>query len=469
MATQVNLKNDIYIGSTLAWCETCKKSEFARISASNDGVFMQRVCSDKMPLPIKIAADYNWYIDRMKNPQTIEKIEPNCKSENTCPLDCGLCEWHTSSIKLPVFSITNRCNLDCPICFTYNRSDVHYYKSVEDTKKILHHVFSKKEKKQIVNITGGEPTMHPQIKEILNACNQTGIERVTMNTNGIKIAEDPELAQMLKNANVQPVLSLDTFDSEKSIIIHGKDISSHKRKTLQILEDLQIPTTILCVCIKGLNETDVADIVSTYLRKDFVKSITIQNMTFTGKNGSQFGPHEHITIDEIEQVLSEKSDFSKQDFFPLASYHPLCYSVAYYIVSNGKIIPMTKIIDKELLIKGTEGLYYLEPDNDITKSFITGVNKLWAEGADDDVIDELKQLMKSIHPTNADITNDERKAILEQKIKSIYIHAHMDADNFDVDRVSRCGDIVPDENGRMIPACSYNLLYRQQDTRFWIE
>jgi uncharacterized radical SAM superfamily Fe-S cluster-containing enzyme len=45
----------------------------------------------------------------------------------------------------------------------------------------------------------------------------------------------------------------------------------------------------------------------------------------------------------------------------------------------------------------------------------------------------------------------------------------MDEDNFDIARVGLCGDLVPNDQGGMIPACSYNLMYRQKDTRFWVE
>jgi hypothetical protein len=344
-----------------------------------------------------------------------------------------------------------------------------YYKSPEDTQKILDHVFNKKKKRQILNLTGGEPTLHPQLFDILKRCKEKGIERITMNTNGMKLANNPEFVKQLKDAGVQLVLSLDTFDKEKSIVIHGKDITSQKLKTLALLEQYEVPTTVLSVCIKDVNEEDVADIADTYIRKEFVKSITIQNMTFTGKNGSKFSPHKRITMDEVENLLATKKDFAQSDFFPLASYHPLCYSVAYYLVSANKVLPMSKLIDTDLLSRATEDLYYLEPDNNLTKSFLDGINRLWAEGYDEDTIMELKNLMKEIHPTGTELSEDKRKALLEKKIKSIYIHPHMDAENFDIDRVCRCGDIVPDESGKMIPACSYNLLYRQNDARFWID
>ncbi len=462
-----NLKSEIYINSTLSYCPICNKTEFTRIVARNDGVFMQRVCAKSKPEAGKIAADYKWYMERMATPQTIYTDDNTKKSEKGCPFDCGLCEWHTATIKLPVFSITNDCNLDCPICFTYNRPDVKYSKSVEDTDKILNHVFANKTKRQVVNLTGGEPTLHTDLLPILELCQSKGIEKVTMNTNGLKIAANYEFAKKIKESGVQLVLSLDTLDPEKSIVIHGKDITQSKLKTLQTLEELNIPTTILTVCIKDVNEQDVADIVQTYIKKDFVKSVTIQNMTFTGKNGQNFSPRKHITIDEVENLLATKSEFSQDDFFPLASYHPLCYSVAYYIISNDKVLSLTKLVDKQKLIRSTENLYFLEPNSELSKDFTSGINNLWAEGYDDEVVMELKRILKQIYNPEKEISNEERRAILEQKIKSIYIHPHMDADNFDIDRVCRCGDIVPDESGRMIPACSYNLLYRQQDPRFW--
>ena len=462
-------KNEIYLNATLAYCSTCGKNEMARITASNAGVFMQRVCAVSKPKAVKLAASYKWYMERVSTPQNIDTSDNKLKSQKGCPNDCGLCEWHTSSIKLPVFSITNDCNLNCPICFTFNRPDQKYYKTAEETQTILNHLFANKTKRQIINLTGGEPTLHPQLFDLLVRCKSFGVERITMNTNGLKIARDNDFAQKIKDSGVQVVLSLDSLDPNKNILIHGKDISKQKLQTLDMLEKFDIPTTILSVCIKNINEEEVANFAEIYLRKPFVKSITIQNMTYTGQNGSNFEPREHITIDEIENLLATKPSFKTSDFFSLASYHPLCYSVAYYIVTDNHVIPLSRLIDKSKLTAATENLYYLESNGDLAISFIDGINTLWAEGYNEDAIGELKCLMKEIHPSNSDITNEERRSILEKRIKSVYIHPHMDADTFDIDRVCRCGDIVPDETGRMIPACAYNLLYRQKDPRFWIE
>lgn len=458
---------ETYLKSTLAFCDRCNKTELARITSRESGVFMERMCPVNGVESVKIAGSREWYDERTSSPRPVQEIGDRYLSRKGCPFDCGPCQWHSGGIHLPVFSITNDCNLNCPICFTFNRPDQKYYKTVEETKRIINHVVKKSGGVQLINITGGEPTLHPGLFDILDACRSEGIGRITMNTNGIRIAEDEQFAERIKKSGVQLVLSLDTLDPGKSLIIHGRDISGLKKKCLDRLEALDIPTTILPVCIKDVNEKEVVDMVHTYLRKPFVRSITIQNMTFTGRNGSSFEPREHITMDEIEALLSAKDGIDGKDFFPLSSYHPLCYSAAYYFVHDEQFISLTQMLDRDLIAQMSSGCYILNPKRDLSAEFRDGINRLWASGANDRTIRVLRQLLSALYPKDRRLTQDERARELEAWVKVVLIHPHMDRDNFDIDRVSSCGDMVPDEEGRMIPACSYNLLHRRKDPRFW--
>ncbi|HPT48619.1 MAG TPA: radical SAM protein [Accumulibacter sp.] len=459
----------IYLRSTIAYCAHCEKTEFARIMARADGVFMERVCPAKGTARVKIAKNAAWYTARMSRPRVVEADGSGKPSQKGCPFDCGPCQWHTGKLHLPVFSITNDCNLDCPICFTYNRPDHKYFKTVAETEQIVDHILARSGGVQLINLTGGEPTLHPDLFAIFDACRREGIGRITMNTNGIKIGGDRRFAERIKDAGVQVVLSLDTLNPTKSLLIHGKDITRAKRKCLENLEALDIPTTILPVCIKGCNEADVLDIVHTHLRKPFVRSITVQNMTFTGANGRQFKPHDHITLDEVEELLAQREGISQSDFFVLSSYHPLCYSASYYIVRDDLLIPLADLLEPEVLAELSAGSYILNPERDLSNEFRAGVNRLWAAGADDRTLAALRAFLAALYPADRVLPASERKALLERWIKMLLIHPHMDSDNFDIDRVSSCGDLVPDEDGRMIPACAYNLLYRQKDSRFWRE
>jgi uncharacterized radical SAM superfamily Fe-S cluster-containing enzyme len=463
------LGEETYIKSTLAYCDRCNKTELARITARDTGVFMERMCPVYGVESVKIAKSPQWYMERTGRPRWVHAIKDRVPSRKGCPFDCGPCQWHTGGIHLPVFSITNDCNLNCPICFTYNRPDRKYYMSVDETKRIINHIVEKSGGVQLINLTGGEPTLHPDLFAILEACRSEGIGRITMNTNGIRIAQDKAFAERIKESGVQPVLSLDTLDPEKSRVIHGKDITGLKKACLENLETFEIVTTILAVCIKGLNESEVAQIVHTFLRKPFVGSITIQNMTFTGRNGSRFEPRVHIAMDEIEELLCAEAGLGAADFFPLGSYHPLCYSAAYYIVRDGRCISLTRVLDRERIAEMSDSGYILNPKTDLSAEFRDGIHRLWASGADDADIAILRAMLMALYPQDREVAQEERMRMLEDWMKMLLIHPHMDRDNFDIDRVSACGDLVPDEQGRMIPACSYNLLYRRKDPRFWTQ
>jgi uncharacterized radical SAM superfamily Fe-S cluster-containing enzyme len=336
-------------------------------------------------------------------------------------------------------------------------------------QKIVEHILEQAGNVDLINITGGEPTLHPDLFELIETCRHDNIGRITMNTNGIKIADDPDFAKRIKDAGIQLVFSLDTLNPAKSRHIHGKDITNKKKKALEILEELNIPTTLLPVCIKHVNEEDVAEIVHQYFTREFVRSITIQNMAFTGRNGSRFQPHEHITIDEVEYLLATRNEFSQDDFFPLGSYHPLCYSVAYYIVYQGKIMSLSRLIEKNMLTRFSQDSYLLNANNDFSVYFQEGISTLWAEEEDESFFQVLRNFVTELYPADRTVTAKKRREIAERMVKMLYIHPHMDEDNFDIGRVSRCGDVVPDESGRMIPACSYNVLHRKHDPRFWVE
>ena len=111
----------------------------------------------------------------------------------------------------------------------------------------------------------------------------------------------------------------------------------------------------------------------------------------------------------------------------------------------------------------------MKPKKGFSRIFLDGINKYCALSENPETIEILRSLFTHIYPVNETITEEERMQRAETVIKPIMIHAHMDEDNFDLDRVSRCADLVPDENGAMVPACSYNLVYRIKDERFWYE
>lgn len=452
------------LGSTQAWCPDCRAVEHALYSATAQGVFMERICPRHGARRSPVCRTPEWFMDRTRFPRRMrhnKKLRPVVKG---CPFDCGPCENHAGSLRLPIFSITNNCNLQCPICFTHNRPDKIYNKSLEELDAILDHIEAEQTGLDLLNLTGGEPTLHPRLFELLDRCRARSFRRVSMNSNGIVLGRDRAFAEKIKAAGVQVILSLDTLDAVQSVRIHGRDIVRDKLNALAVLEKLDIPTALLLVWIPGVNEEEVAGLIETYLHKNFVCGVTIQNMAYTGQYGSLFSPRVHSTLQDVELGLAKWGRFANADFFAHGSYHPFCYSASYFIVDGQTRIPFTDLVDRDLLTAATESSFLMKVTPEVESAFRQRVDALWAEGASREKLRLLKKFIARFGDEDA-----RKPGFFHEMVKTVTIHAHMDEDNFDMARVALCGDLVPDEAGNMVPACAYNLLYRQKDPRFWVE
>jgi len=127
-------------------------------------------------------------------------------------------------------------------------------------------------------------------------------------------------------------------------------------------------------------------------------------------------------------------------------------------------VPFTRLADRAQLMTATEEHFFLRQTPELEKSFRESIDTLWAAGAEKEELALIKKFIARYEQEDA-----RQPGFIHEMVKTVTIHAHMDEDNFDLARVASCGDLVPDESGAMIPACSYNLLYRQKDPRFWVE
>src|SRR4029077_4548602 len=130
-----------------------------------------------------------------------------------CPFDCGPCPSHQQKVYLPVVPITSACNLDCPICYTVNKNEEAYRLSLVEMQKIIDRLKENDVELDIINFTGGEPTLHPQLPQLLEMCRDAGIRRLTISTNGLKLS-DEAYVRMLAALDARIVLSLDTLRPE---------------------------------------------------------------------------------------------------------------------------------------------------------------------------------------------------------------------------------------------------------------
>jgi uncharacterized radical SAM superfamily Fe-S cluster-containing enzyme len=459
-----------YLGTVQGMCRECRKLVPARVFEEKGTVYQERLCPDCGPARARIADDVDWYLGRMATTVRCKPaLLPGIPVKAGCPEDCGPCTSHANACHLPVFSVTNACNMDCPICFTYNRADQKYYMSRAELRRLLDKLIERVGPLDLLNITGGEPTLHPDILGLLQECQRPGIGRITLNSNGVRLADDEDFCRALAELGIYVVLSFDTFKPERALAIHGRDVTTLKQRALHNLQCFGLGTTLLNVMIRGVNDDEIGELIRLARTHPVVRSVTVQTMTFTGKGGGNFKPRKTMPLDGAAKAIEAGTggELRASDFFAHTSAHPLCYSVAYYLKERDRYRSLTDFLTVEELRTMLAQGYLLQPGDTGQELFRNAIDRLWANGDSGNLLPAVRGLVERMYPAARALTCAERQAVAEQSMLAVYLHSHMDEDTLDLARLTVCPDQVPDPEGRLIPACAYNLFYRQKDPRFW--
>jgi uncharacterized radical SAM superfamily Fe-S cluster-containing enzyme len=339
--------------------------------------------------------------------------------------------------------------------------------TVEEAAAALDSVVALSGPVDLINITGGEPTLHPGILDILKVCKRPEVGRVTMNSNGLTLAYDLELCRRLADLDVCVVLSHSTLDRAVSLRLHGKDIVDSKQRALDNLTEAGVRVALLCVLVRELNEDMPGRILQIMRERDNVLSLTVQTMTYTGRGGGRFGARLHIPVDEAVRMVCGGSSgcLLADDFVPRPSAHPLCYAVSYLLLCRDRLVPFARLAPRERLLSALADSYLVRAD-DVREVVREAADNAYATG-DRDLTRSLRGLVESLYPAVGSGDNFQRQRLAEEAVRTVYIHAHMDEDTFDCSRAMMCPDLVPTGPGRLVPACTYNLFYRMQDARFY--
>jgi uncharacterized radical SAM superfamily Fe-S cluster-containing enzyme len=461
-----------YLGTVTGMCRSCRELGPSRIVEEDGVVYQERLCPRCGHTRTRIADDVKWYLDRMAaGVHCVPFREPGNPVRRGCPLDCGPCAFHANACHLPVFSVTNDCNMQCPICFTFNRPDRRYFMSREELRALIDNLIRRCGPMDLVNITGGEPTLHPGILDLIRECRRPEIGRVTMNSNGLRLAKDESLCAALAELGAYVVLSFDTFREDVSIRIHGRNVVADKLQALENLQRHGVGVTLLNVMIRGLNDGEIGAVIDLARSHSVVRSVTVQTMTFTGSGGKSFQPRVPMPLDGAAVAIETATGgrMRRGDFLPHPGAHPLCYSVAYYLRDASEFHSLADYFPGGDLRRLLGHGYLPRPDDDAQTLFRDAIDRLWSDGDKHGLLPSLRRLVERMFPQGNMLGSSARQRVAEEGLLAVYLHAHMDEDTLDIGRLVCCPDQVPDPEGRLIPACAYNLFYREKDPRFWCQ
>jgi uncharacterized radical SAM superfamily Fe-S cluster-containing enzyme len=462
------------IHDTTSLCRVCKNGVSARVVATASGeVWMRKTCPTHGAQQVRLSTSAAWYestrpaLPPPAPPRTIRR-----EVEHGCPFDCGPCASHQQRIRLPVVTITSACNLDCPKCYVHNKNEEAYHMEPAEFARILDHLKAEHGGDlDIINLTGGEPTVHPRFLEFLRLARDAGVHRVTICTNGIRLARDEALVEKLAELGARIALSFDTFERAPDLALQGAHLVGLKLRCLDLLEKHDVDTTLIPVMTRGVNDTEIGRIIRLGLERPNIRHLEIHTITYTGQGGSTYDRSGRMSMFEVLEAITATTDglLGPDDFVSSPCAHPLCYQIAYMLVDpdGGPPVPFTRFLSREALRGALADRLYIEPSPALEAAVQDAVDRLWVErpaGADR-MLGLLRRLLDAVFPRRA-VSRAESLRASERAVKAIYVHSHMDEETFDTERAMQCCDSNCYADGATIPVCNYNVLYREKEARF---
>jgi uncharacterized radical SAM superfamily Fe-S cluster-containing enzyme len=239
-----------------------------------------------------------------------------------CSTDCGVnCAGHKSNISAVIVELLDACNMTCPTCVAGSSPLAGNIKSVRDIQERLEWIKSLMPVPPAIMLSGGEPTIHPDIEEILRLVESYQFQHVFLITNGVRIAEDNAFVRKLREvANLEVYLQFDSLDDSVLQNLRGEALSDIRRRAIHSLSEANIPMTLVCITKNNVNDHEIADVIRFALQNPNIRGVTFQPLRFMGRTiGSN--PEEHsITLDQVRTVVVESGICSADGMQP----HPSC-------------------------------------------------------------------------------------------------------------------------------------------------
>src|SRR5215510_6698986 len=182
-------QREVFHSFSRGLCPQCNKPVDGVRMIRDGKVYLRKQCPTHGQSEALISGDADWFLRSLTYVK--EGSRPHSFStavEKGCPDDCGLCPDHEQHSCLPIIEITNHCNLECPICIVQNRNN--YHMSLEEFRATIEGLIEKEGLLDTVNLSGGEPTLHPEFLNFLDLAKRPQISRVSVSTNGLRLASD---------------------------------------------------------------------------------------------------------------------------------------------------------------------------------------------------------------------------------------------------------------------------------------
>lgn len=405
-----------FLYKTKSVCPVCLREIYADILERRDGIYMDKRCPEHGMSSTLIWADsgenyLKWLeyggLDVFALPRTEAEVDRVTGGKG---FGCEACQSPASTALMT----TNRCNMDCPVCFTRDKKEPLHEPSLEECRKLMQDYRDKCGDDAIIEFCGGEPTVRRDICQLAGIAKSLGFNYVQLNTNGIKLAADAEFCQALRYSGVTTVyMGFDGMTDKPYYAKYGRSLLDIKKKAVENCAQAGLAVVLVTCVIPGENDVELGDIVRFAVENmPTVKGVYLQPISYFG-----IYPEDNIrriTIPDVIRKLSEQhEDIKVQDFGPGAYDHAQCsFNACYMLDKAGHLKALTKFSKREI---------------------------------EKDAVHRLRRNLRATWLPS------------KQKLLTIGGMAFQDGWNIDLMRVQKCSIQIIQKDGKLIPLCSKYL------------
>lgn len=436
---------------TTSICPECRTVIPATVYSSGGRVYMRKECSSHGESVSLISSDSKLYQDSFAYniPGKLHLIrEFAAQDTGNCPLDCGVCPAHLQHTCAALLEVTNRCNLNCPVCYMDANVGAPVVPSRKQIKRRLELLLRSETAPPSLNITGGEPTTRKDLVGLISMAHLMGFRDLTLSTNGVLVSRRPGLLKDLASAGLTDVaISLDGLSDRVFLKTRGVSLLDAKVRAIDAALEAGLSVTVSATLVKGVNMDQIGGIIR-FAKKRHIDGVNFAPLAYIGRYPKEFYTAERVTIpDVLKEIESQtRGELEVKDFVPVPCPDNRCSTMTYAFNDGQRLYPVTDYIDVRAYLDvygdkvscGPEGCDWIS----------SALDKLWSMSAipgSGRVLDNIGVLSPRVRPA--------------KDVMTIQVHAFQDPWTLDTQRLQKCCIHVATED-KLIPFCAYNNLYR---------
>ena len=464
-----------HIKDTSSLCPQCLQKIEAQVMTRDDQVWMDKECPSHGRFSALLSSSSRHYYE--KNPDQVSS-GPCCTTgcgvpEPLSEVEAGTTPWSNHSCTI-LIEITERCNLSCPTCFAGSTPAHSHMMSLDEfTQQVDQLVEGGKRSSDMIQLSGGEPTIHPQFFDMVDVLFERGFHHVCVNSNGIKLARPAFVERLAKcvaaypDADLFVYLQFDGFEDETYAALRGRaDLLKSKRRALQNCHAAGISVHPVMTLTRGINEHEVGQFVGLAVEHSEIKNVVLQPAMYSGRYDNPRRQDRITLADTVSLICEQFGVFSPDDFMPIPCSDPNCFGMAVALRTRKGLLPVSRLFPRYETWTGDDAQQLIEKFTDTINGPDAVAGAIQWATSDDRISralenldeDELDSLLDAIMQARAGGKS------LWDEVLTISIKPFMDSWTYDQDRIDQCCVHILDRDGNPVSFCEFNAINRPQMT-----